>query len=535
MRPFIGRNLMSRPGVQLNPIWTPEPQAAPAPPAPPPPPPPPSILLSAPSPSSGLVNGPGGRGFVTLVNGTGPVPFTLAVSPLGAAVTPANGTLTPGTPVEYTVTATVANLYSIAVDNTEGIPNPAPVQYTTLNVSFTLNFEGIGTQATINNFYNGGTDSQGNSGVNYGVQFGNNALALKASDPIANFALEPSAETIMFFLDGTAILNYAPGFFTGFSFWYTNTGFTGTVNVYSGLNATGTLLGSITLAALGEGPSPGNPFSNWAIGLLEFSGTARSVDFGGTVNQVGYDNITFGSANPPIGPPAPPPPDPPPAALPDFDNVVLMLPFDGVDGSTTIIDTSSFAHAVSRFNGAFISAVNARFGQCLALPGGTGGNFFSGVRVANHPALNFDEEDFAVAFFIRPEGTAAFTPVLQKGNIAPAIELSYEIGGPLRLSVRTFGDGLVQLSDLSAPPLGQYTHIAFSRIGDMLRLFVRGRLVQEAPILYDVISNSEDLFIGANAIFNGGVVGRIDDFIVVKGEGVFEADFTPPVSPYSWL
>ncbi len=48
----------------------------------------------------------------------------------------------------------------------------------------------------------------------------------------------------------------------------------------------------------GAGPDPLNPFSNWAIGALSFSGLARSIDFGGTVNQVGFDNITFGSTNP---------------------------------------------------------------------------------------------------------------------------------------------------------------------------------------------------------------------------------------------
>jgi PEP-CTERM motif len=172
----------------------------------------------------------------------------------------------------------------------------------------TLDFEGIGSQASINNFYNGGTDSQGNSGVNYGVAFGSNALGFRESDPAANFALPPSAETIMFFLTGTAVLNYAPGFDTGFSFWYTTTGFTGSVQVYDGLDATGNLLGSISLAALGAGPVPGDPFSNWAIGSLEFNGMARSVNFGGTVNQVGYDNITFGSTNPvtpPVGVPEP--------------------------------------------------------------------------------------------------------------------------------------------------------------------------------------------------------------------------------------
>jgi hypothetical protein len=105
----------------------------------------------------------------------------------------------------------------------------------------TLDFEGLGTQANINDFYNGGTDSQGNSGTNYNIQFGPNTLSLKEGDPSANFALAPSGDTIMFFLTGSAILNYAAGFDTGFSFWYTTVSFAGSVQVYDDLNADGEL------------------------------------------------------------------------------------------------------------------------------------------------------------------------------------------------------------------------------------------------------------------------------------------------------
>ena len=161
-----------------------------------------------------------------------------------------------------------------------------------------LDFEGVGSFAAIDDFYNGGTDSQGNSGTNYGVHFGSNTLGLIEQDPSANFSGEPTPNTIMFFLTGSAVLNYAPGFDTGFSFWYTTVGFTGSVNVYDGLDATGNLLGTISLPALGNGPDPANPFSAWAIGSLAFAGTAKSIDFGGTVNQVGFDNITFGSVDP---------------------------------------------------------------------------------------------------------------------------------------------------------------------------------------------------------------------------------------------
>lgn len=161
-----------------------------------------------------------------------------------------------------------------------------------------LDFEGIGSQANILEFYNGGTDSVGNSGENLGVSFGANTLALTESDPGANFALAPSAETVMFFLTGTAILNFDAGFEDGFSFWYTTVSFDGIVSVYDDINATGNLLGEIAISALGIGPSPSDPFSNWEIGSLGFSGIAKSIDFGGTVNQVGYDNITFGSTIP---------------------------------------------------------------------------------------------------------------------------------------------------------------------------------------------------------------------------------------------
>ena len=165
----------------------------------------------------------------------------------------------------------------------------------------TLDFEGVGDQAAILEFYNGGTDSQGNSGTNYGVSFGQNTLGIIDSDAggTGNIGLEPTPDTVMFFLTGTAVLNYSAGFTTGFSFYYSTVNFAGTVNVYDGLNATGNLLGTINLAALGAGPGdPNGAFSNWAIGALAFAGTALSIDFGGTVNQVAYDNVTFGSTDP---------------------------------------------------------------------------------------------------------------------------------------------------------------------------------------------------------------------------------------------
>lgn len=163
-----------------------------------------------------------------------------------------------------------------------------------------LDFEGIGNRASVNNFYNGGTDSSGRSGNNLGISFSNRSLASIDRDAggSGNFANEPSPNTTLFFLSGgAATLNIAAGFDTGFSFFYSSTG-SGFVNVYDGLDATGNLLTTINLGRNIDGCS-GDPTGDFcrfnAIGV-NFSGIAKSIDFGGTANEIGFDNITFGSA-----------------------------------------------------------------------------------------------------------------------------------------------------------------------------------------------------------------------------------------------
>jgi len=168
----------------------------------------------------------------------------------------------------------------------------------------TLDFEGIGNQATIGDFYNGGTDSVGNSGVDYGISFGTDALACIDSDVSSmgcNFANEPTADTVMFFSSGSAVLNNSAGFDTGFSFYYSSAVAT-SINVYSDINKTGAILGTINLAAnFTDNNCVGDPtgaFCNWDIASLGFTGIGKSIDFGGAVGNVGFDNITFGSTEP---------------------------------------------------------------------------------------------------------------------------------------------------------------------------------------------------------------------------------------------
>jgi hypothetical protein len=175
-----------------------------------------------------------------------------------------------------------------------------------------LTFEGLQNNEEILDFYNGGTGSLGSAGTNYGIQFTNGALALIDADDggSGNYENNPSGSTIAYFLSSNSlVMNVAAGFSTGFSFFYSSS-VVGAVTVWDGLNATGTMLAQIILAANWQdncpayGPGRTGGYCNWdAIGVA-FGGTARSVDFAGGANFTGFDDITLNSSTPGVPEPA---------------------------------------------------------------------------------------------------------------------------------------------------------------------------------------------------------------------------------------
>lgn len=167
----------------------------------------------------------------------------------------------------------------------------------TVNV---INFDGLNGSVyeTVLDYYNGGFGGAGSGpGPNYGVSFSSNAIVgCEQGTPCADTAAAnaPSSPNIMFFLSGpAATMDVAGGFTTGFSFYYSmQVGTTGFVNVWSGLDGTGSLLASFAL-----NPTP-NPYTVFVPIGVSFAGTAESIEFGGVANFVAFDDVTFGSSTP---------------------------------------------------------------------------------------------------------------------------------------------------------------------------------------------------------------------------------------------
>ena len=191
----------------------------------------------------------------------------------------------------------------------------------------TLGFEEFGVvdeSEEIGDFYTGGTNEAGVTGPDYGMTFSDNALALTSrttDEPEAegNFENNPVDDNIMFFLGGdAATLNVEGGFETGFSFYYSSSE-EAFVDVYSEPGGEGELLESLELSANWRDndcvTDVSIPYCNFDPVGVNFDGVAQSVDFGGTINRVGYDAITLGTDRPGESTPVDPTPVPAPATL----------------------------------------------------------------------------------------------------------------------------------------------------------------------------------------------------------------------------
>ena len=147
--------------------------------------------------------------------------------------------------------------------------------------------------------YNGGVDSLGQSGTNFGVSFTDGAVAL-SNDALGPYYLNaPTNGTAMYAFDSTAVMNVANGFQDGLTFYYSSSAVTlDAVKVYSGLNATGTLLASASLYNNAQDDCTGAAFCRFTLTSVQFAGIGKSISFAGNSPNVLYDNIGFTTAVP---------------------------------------------------------------------------------------------------------------------------------------------------------------------------------------------------------------------------------------------
>ena len=160
--------------------------------------------------------------------------------------------------------------------------------------AFSVNFEKSWDYASgeVRSYYDGGTAGDGTTGPNVGVTFVN-VSGLSNDADFTYYSGAPSTQGIAYAFTSSptdrSFLNVASGVSNALAFYYSSPiAIIGAIQVYSGLDGTGTLLGSFDLSANIDGS---NGYDVWSRAIFGFFGIARSFDLTASANVAGFDNI----------------------------------------------------------------------------------------------------------------------------------------------------------------------------------------------------------------------------------------------------
>lgn len=264
-----------------------------------------------------------------------------------------------------------------------------------------------------------------------------------------------------------------------------------------------------------------NANSAFAIGGL--NNTSNAQAFRGRIDDFRFTKGA-GRTTAAFTPPSSQYPDT--VADPYFSNVTLLLPLD----VTPFTDIKG--HTINNFN-TVVTTVGAKF---------DGAAVFNGVdTVLQSPsdvALSMGAGDFTQEAWVKvgayPGSQSIIwtnAPSSGTGFGNTTIGLNLQAAGNVRVQ-STYS---VFLTGTNAIPLNTWTHLAISRQGTTMRLFINGVLEVSGTVSND-FSDVTPFLIGKEAhnTTNTGATlnGQIEELRVTKGVSRYNANFSVPVAPF---
>ena len=204
----------------------------------------------------------------------------------------------------------------------------------------------------------------------------------------------------------------------------------------------------------------------------------------------------------------------------------LLMHFDGANASTSLIDETGKAVTVQ--GDTQLTTSGQKVGSACATVDGTGDY----VTVPLTSDLQFGTGDFTIALWMKSVGTAAAALVSNQGVVANG---SGNYALQFRSSdIRLYEGTAIRLTSAVTVNDGNWRHIAVTRAGGTLRLFVDGfQSGSSFASSYDYVTGgSFGLYVGQTAGGNS-FAGQLDELIAVKGTALWTADFTPPILAYA--
>lgn len=210
---------------------------------------------------------------------------------------------------------------------------------------------------------------------------------------------------------------------------------------------------------------------------------------------------------------------------PYWDKVVLSMHMEGTHGANSFVDVRGKTTTPS--GGVVTSTSAAKFGNTSAyFPGG------AQIIGSNHADLQLQVADFTIEAWINIAGGSGPRVILGKAGGGGQQSYFFFYDGSIAFLYTTDGWSATSqaISYAVALTVGTWYHVAVSRQGTNMYLFLDGVLVATKTDVPTFFNSSDNFRIGAIGV--GGYEyywnGYIDDLRVTKGVARYTTTFTPP-------
>ncbi len=210
--------------------------------------------------------------------------------------------------------------------------------------------------------------------------------------------------------------------------------------------------------------------------------------------------------------------------------VKLMLHGNGTDGSSTFTDSSTSGKSVTAVGNAQIDTAQYKFGTASAYFDGSGDY----LSIPDSDDWDFGTGDFTIDGRFRipsgvPDAGMAFYDNGGDSSNGVLINIS-----ALSSYINVFlNSGSPAISANISVSLNEWHHLALTRSGTSLKLFLDGNQIGSATNSTNLTGSTNALRIGMRVEGISPITGWIDELRVSKGIARWTAAFTPPVGEYS--
>lgn len=229
------------------------------------------------------------------------------------------------------------------------------------------------------------------------------------------------------------------------------------------------------------------------------------------------------------------------AGDPYYNSVKLLLPLDGENNSTTIVDKSKTPNAITASGDAIISTAQSKFGgSSLKLNGSSA--FVETPYISQFdPATNdWTFEAFLYCLGYNSSSSSTICGTYSWASEGGTNNAGWQIGLSQTSGLITFGWGNNSwdsvLNTTTALPLNQWKHLALCKYGSVWTFYLDGISIGNATYATSITYPKTKLKIGSNYHSSFGNYyfynGYVDDLRLTAGVSRYTSNFTPPAAPF---